>query len=195
MEEESWRRNHGGGIMEEESWRRKHGRGIMEDESWRRNHGGGIMEEESWKRNHGLGGTQEAPRRHPEAPRRHPEAPRRHLGGTQKHPGGTQEARGILEAKCVKTCVFFSAKVARATISCERGEGDPHRLRCLCTKVGRHSAADLVRSHRDLTLDRENPYSRELFGEKSRFLHPRLMYKPAILTNHRVFSTIFTKNV
>ncbi len=32
-------RNHGGGIMEEESWRRNHG-----GETWRRNHGGGIME-------------------------------------------------------------------------------------------------------------------------------------------------------
>ena len=42
MEEESWMRNHGGGIMEEESWRG----GIMEEESWRMNHGGGIMEEE-----------------------------------------------------------------------------------------------------------------------------------------------------
>ena len=29
------------------------GRGIMEEESWRRNHGGEIMEEESWKRNDG----------------------------------------------------------------------------------------------------------------------------------------------
>ena len=50
MEEESWRRNHGGGIMVEESWRRRnHGGGIMEEESWRRNHGG-IMEEESTRR-------------------------------------------------------------------------------------------------------------------------------------------------
>ena len=55
MEEESWRRNHGGGVMEEELWMRSHGRGIIED-SWKRNHGGGIMEKESWKRNHGDGG-------------------------------------------------------------------------------------------------------------------------------------------
>ena len=47
MEEEPWKRHHGGGIMEEESWKRNHGRGIMEEESWRRNHGGGIREEES----------------------------------------------------------------------------------------------------------------------------------------------------
>jgi hypothetical protein len=32
--------------MDEESWRRNHGGGIMEEESWRRNNGGGIMEEE-----------------------------------------------------------------------------------------------------------------------------------------------------
>ena len=51
----SWRRSrksHGGGVMDEESWMRSHGRGIIED-SWKRNHGGGIMEKESWKRNHG----------------------------------------------------------------------------------------------------------------------------------------------
>ena len=43
MEEESWRRNHGGDIIDEESWRRNHGGGIMEEESWRRNHGGGSF--------------------------------------------------------------------------------------------------------------------------------------------------------
>ena len=63
--------------MEEESWKRNHGRGIIKEQSWRGNHGGGIMEEAP--RRH-PGGTQEAPRRHPgdtqEAPRRHPEAPK-----------------------------------------------------------------------------------------------------------------------
>ena len=43
MEEKSWRRNHGGGIMEEESWRRNHGGVIMEKESWMRKHGGCVM--------------------------------------------------------------------------------------------------------------------------------------------------------
>ncbi len=42
MEEESSRRNHGGGIIEEESLRRSHGGGIIEKESLRRNHEGGI---------------------------------------------------------------------------------------------------------------------------------------------------------
>ena len=53
----------------------------------------------------------------------------------------------------------------KVTISHERGEGDPHDLRSLRTKVRGHFAAVLVQRHRALTLDRQNPYSRELFGE------------------------------
>ena len=41
MEEQSWRRNHGGGIVEEESWRMNHGGCIMEEASWRRLPGAG----------------------------------------------------------------------------------------------------------------------------------------------------------
>ena len=48
---ESWRRNHGRGIMGEESWRRSHGRGVIE-ESWKRNHRG-VMEKEARR---GIGG-------------------------------------------------------------------------------------------------------------------------------------------
>jgi hypothetical protein len=55
MEEESWRRNHGGDIIDEESWRRNHGEDIIDEESWKRNHGGGIMEETSLMRNRGGG--------------------------------------------------------------------------------------------------------------------------------------------
>ena len=40
------------GHMDEESWRRDHGGDIIDEESWRRNHGGGIIEEESWRRHH-----------------------------------------------------------------------------------------------------------------------------------------------
>ena len=85
MEEESCRRDHGGGIMEEESWRR-----IMEEESWMRNHRGRIWEASRaiWTPRRHPGGTQEAPRRHPEAPR-----------STQRHPGGTQEVRGLWDSK------------------------------------------------------------------------------------------------
>ncbi len=72
-----------------------------------------------------------------------------------------------LGVKMMQNHRVFLSKVARPTISRERGEGDPHDLRSLCRKVGRGSATDLVPSHRDLTLDRENPYSRELFGELS----------------------------
>ena len=42
MDEDSWSRNHAGGIMKEESTRRS-----MEEESWRRKHGGVNMEEET----------------------------------------------------------------------------------------------------------------------------------------------------
>ena len=55
-------------------------------------------------------------------------------------------------------CVFLS-KVARPTILAESGEGDPHDLRSLRTKVEGHSAADLADQHRALTPDRQNPYS------------------------------------
>ena len=49
MEEESWRRNHGGDIIDKESWRRNHGGDIIDEESWRRNHGGGIWRRLSWE--------------------------------------------------------------------------------------------------------------------------------------------------
>ena len=58
--------------------------------------------EEEFGRN--LGGIWEASGRHLggiwEAPRGTP-------GGTQEAPRAPQEARGVLEAKCVKTYVFF----------------------------------------------------------------------------------------
>ncbi len=52
MQEESWRRNHEGGITEEKSWRRNHGGEIMKEESWRVVNvrgiiSGGIMKEEA----------------------------------------------------------------------------------------------------------------------------------------------------
>ena len=71
MEEESWRRNHGG-IMEASGTSERLLRDI-----WR--HLGGI-----WRH---PGDTQGAPRRHPEAPR-----------DTERHPGGTQEVRGLRES-------------------------------------------------------------------------------------------------
>ena len=57
MDEDSWSRNHAGGIVKEESSRKN-----MEGESWRRNrrrkHGGVIMEEETFRR-HGGGNMEE----------------------------------------------------------------------------------------------------------------------------------------
>jgi hypothetical protein len=87
LEEESWRRNPGGGTMEEKSWRRNHGRGMMEEWS-SRSHEEEIMEEESWRRNHGRGIPfllKSFARRLRKAPR---QAPGKHPGGTQEAPGG-----------------------------------------------------------------------------------------------------------
>ena len=71
MEEESWRRNHEGGIMKEESWRTL---GEASGTSER-------LLRDIWRHLEGIwrhpGDTQEAPRRHPEAPR------------------GTQKVRGL----------------------------------------------------------------------------------------------------
>ena len=41
--------------MEEESWKRNPGRGILEEEPWTKNPGGGSLGEESWGRNPGRG--------------------------------------------------------------------------------------------------------------------------------------------
>ena len=57
MDEESWRRHHGGRHLEEASWMSNHGGDIMVEAS-----GGSIMDEESWHleeeaswmRNHGV---------------------------------------------------------------------------------------------------------------------------------------------
>ena len=63
-------------------------------------------------------------------------------GGTQRHPSGTQETpraprrpEAALEAKCAKTIMFFSAKVARPSVSRKRQRPDPHRLRYILSKV------------------------------------------------------------
>ena len=60
----------------------------MEKESWRMNHGGGVIEEESWRGN--LGSViMEASRRHLETARSLPEAPTWHSESPRRHPGGT----------------------------------------------------------------------------------------------------------
>ena len=72
MEEESWRRNHGGGIMG-----RKDGGEIAEEKSRRRNHGEEILGKSGaiW-RHLEASGRQLPHRRHPgDAPRRLPEEP------------------------------------------------------------------------------------------------------------------------
>jgi len=47
MEEESWRKDHGGGICLS-GRRNQEGEIIMEEKSWKRIHGRGIREEKSW---------------------------------------------------------------------------------------------------------------------------------------------------
>ena len=140
MEEESWRRNHGGGIMEETSLMRNHGGGIMEEESWRRNHGGGIMEETSLMRNHGEGIMEEESwrRNHGEDIIDEESQRRNHGGGIWRRLswelsghslglsgswGGLGVARGGLEAESVIFhCVLWGLSSRRA-ISFESGEG------------------------------------------------------------------------
>ena len=106
--------------------------------------------EESWKRNHGRGIMKEASGRHLEASGSHLAAIWRHLGASEETSGGVwrrtqrrQEApgvtRGVLEEN-VPNHMFFLSKVARPTISHESGEGDPHDLRSLRTKVIRNSS-------------------------------------------------------
>ena len=41
------------------------------------------------------------------------EAPREHPRGTQEAPGGSQGTRGVFDAKCAKTIVFYSKNGAR----------------------------------------------------------------------------------
>ena len=104
----------------------------MEEAPWRRHQGGGIMEEESCRSHPGnTQETQEAPRRHPGDTQ---EAPRR-------HPGGTQEAMDILEAKCVKTIVFFQSKWWGRVVSRARERRDHHRLLRLRTRFCGHVGA------------------------------------------------------
>ena len=111
MEEGSWRRDHGGGVMGEESCGRNHGVGIMGGESWRRNHGGGTILEASEKHlkpsGRHLGDIWEASG-----------AIWRHLGGmtlglweTSGRPGLPWEAQGHLGGKSEQIHRVLPSKV------------------------------------------------------------------------------------
>ena len=97
----------------------------MEQESWARDYGGGILKRNlglEAPRRHS-GGTQEAPRGTQEAPKRHPggtlsqpegtqKAPRRHQKAPRRHPetpGGSQGTTEVLETSCTKTICFTDA--------------------------------------------------------------------------------------
>ena len=115
MEEESWRRNHGEGIMEE-SRRRNQAGGIMEESGWR-NHGGGTMASRRHLRDiwlH-LGGIWEASGSFKETPRSLPEAPRRHPGGTQEGSGrhlGDLGLRGDFCPTCLNNLIDVCSRFA-----------------------------------------------------------------------------------
>ena len=70
--------------MEEESWSRNRGAGIVDEEPWGWKHGGSIMEESSLMRKPGGGSQQEAVKR------RRPGGTRRLPGGASGHPGERQ---------------------------------------------------------------------------------------------------------
>ena len=95
MQEESWRRNHVGGVVE----------GI-----WRQRHPGDTQEAYSSIREaprRSPGSSPEVPRKHPGGCQGHPEAPE----GTRKHPenlGGSQETRRVFDRGCAKTIMFYS---------------------------------------------------------------------------------------
>ena len=67
--------------------------------------------------------------RHPGDTQETQEAPRRHPGGTQEAPRRPENATGVLEAKCAKFIVFFSAKVSVRPLSRRR---ERRELRCYC---------------------------------------------------------------
>ena len=122
MEEESWSRNHGVGIMGEESWRKK----IMEEESWGTLQGGeresllwnpccGILDVEaqpveSLLLDHccGLGGVWEPSERHPRVSGAIWEAPWRVPGEAFGGPGCPGWQGQVWEQKVLKNTVFYS---------------------------------------------------------------------------------------
>ena len=122
MEEESWSRNHGVGIMGEESWRKK----IMEEEPWGTLQGGGarITAVESLLRDPccgstavesllldhccGLRGVWEPSERRPRASGAFWEAPWRVPGEAFGEPGCPGWQGQVWEQKVLKNIVFYS---------------------------------------------------------------------------------------
>ena len=92
MEEASWRRHRGGGIMEEASWRKHLGGGIMEEVSWRR------LASLGWPRIEGLWG-------HPGGIRGDPQAAQAQEG----LPGGSEGA-GLIKVVPLSVNLHLSAK-------------------------------------------------------------------------------------
>ena len=84
------------------------------------------------------------------------------LLGSPGLPGGSLGLQGHgrrLGGKMIQNHSAFLSKVARPTISAESGEGDPHDLRSLRTKVGVYSSRGSHRPAPGPSPDRQNPYS------------------------------------
>ena len=82
-------------------------------------------------------------------------APSRHPGG----PGGTQEARGVLEGKCVKTCVFYCRKWRDRPFRVDGSAPTLTKYRACAQKLSATQAAGIRVPSPDLKVDRENHYS------------------------------------
>ena len=82
-------------------------------------------------------------------------------GGIWGASGGQRRLGGKM---CQNMCVFLS-KVARATISRRREQPDPHEVRSLHTKVAPRSPVRIPRITQSPTPNRQDPNSREQFGE------------------------------
>ena len=111
---------------------------------------------------------------------RHLEASGRHLGGTWEASGGTWEApggsprppglKGRLGVKIMQTHSVCLSKVAQPTILAESGEGDPHDLRSLHTKVGGHRGQQSRHEIPNTEDTPPEPLQQRQFGEKRRRL-------------------------
>jgi hypothetical protein len=146
MQEESWRRDHGGAIMREVSWDRDLGGG-MEEGSWRRNQARGFIERESG----GLWRSLEASGALWRSLGAQIEIESGGLWRSLEVSGGlwrSLEASGALWRPlgaqrhsggkvCQNHCAFLH-KVARATISPAREHRDHHQVARWRTKTGGH---------------------------------------------------------
>ena len=90
------------------------------------------------------------------------------LGDSPGLPGGSLGLQGHgrrLGGKIMQSHCVFLTKVDSPTILAESGEGDPHDLRSLRTKVEGHSDPDLVDQHRALHQTVRTPTVENCLGK------------------------------